>query len=67
VECWKGFPVRCICGGLVHAQFVKESWQNVVDLAYACDICGENFIFPGQRPKRKYQPVKRRRFNNKPR
>lgn len=65
-ECWKGHPVKCICGGLVHAQFIKENWQNAVELAYACDICGENFNFPGQRAKRKYKPFKRR-FNHKPR
>ena len=65
VECWKGFPVRCMCGGQVHAQFIRENWQNVTELAYGCDTCGEKFILPGQKPKRKYQP-KRRRCNNKP-
>lgn len=66
-ECWKGYPVKCVCGGMVHAQFVKESWQGELDLAYACDICGDKFKFPGQRAKRKYGFVKRK-FNksNKP-
>lgn len=67
-ECWKGYPVRCVCGGMVHAQFVKESWQNIVELAYACDKCGENYKFPGQRARNKYRfPKKKFNTPNKPR
>lgn len=63
VECWKGFPMKCICGGFVHAQFIKESWQNVVELAYLCDRCGEKFRLPGQKPRKSKQ--RRRTFNKK--
>lgn len=69
VECWKGYPVKCICGGLVHAQFISESWQNELNLTYSCDACGDKFQFPGQKAKRKYRfgPRSGRTFkSNKP-
>lgn len=59
VECYRGFPAKCLCGGFIHAQFIKESWEGEPDLAYSCDICGENFKFPGQRPRRKF--IRKRR------
>lgn len=65
VECWKGFPVKCVCGGFIHAQFVKESWQNVIDLAYACDICGDKYKFLGQNTKKKFVFTKRRKYNKR--
>jgi predicted nucleic acid binding AN1-type Zn finger protein len=49
---------------MVHAQFVKENWQGVVDLVYACDICGEKFKFPGQRARNKYRFAKKNRFKS---
>ena len=64
VECWKGYPVKCVCGGLVHAQFVKENWKNELDIVYACDKCGENFSFPGQRARSKYRFAKKNRFKS---
>lgn len=67
-ECWRGYPVKCVCGGLVHAQFISENWQNILNLVYSCDSCGDNFQFPGQRgPKRKYNrfAYKGRTFKSK--
>jgi hypothetical protein len=65
VECYKGYPAKCTCGGYVHAQFVKESWENEVELSFACDRCGPNFKFPGQRPRKKFRFSKRRNFKRK--
>ena len=52
-ECYRGYPTKCVCGGLIHAQFIKETWENEVILNFSCDICGDNFNFPGQRGKRR--------------
>jgi hypothetical protein len=60
VECYRGYPAKCRCGGFIHAQFVKESWDHVTDLAFACDVCGDKFEFPGQKPRKKYRfPLRR--------
>lgn len=60
VECYAGYPAKCVCGGFIHAQFVKEDWEGFKDIAFLCDRCGDKFKFPGQKaaPK-KY----RRKFN----
>lgn len=42
-ECWAGFPQRCKCKGLIHAQFVKENWEGELNVQLACDNCGELF------------------------
>ncbi len=42
-ECWRGFPRKCCCGGMIHAEFVKESWDKVVTLVSKCDQCGDNY------------------------
>lgn len=60
-ECWRGYPVKCLCGGFIHAQFVKEEWDNNLILTYGCDVCGDKFKFRIPRMKPKFQ--KRRRFN----
>lgn len=42
-HCWSGFPRDCDeegCGGLVHAEFMEESYDSVY-LTYRCDRCGE--------------------------
>lgn len=41
-ECWKGYPVKCKCGGNVHAEFYDESFDDVA-LSYKCDKCGDNY------------------------
>lgn len=41
-SCWSGFPKECTeegCGGLVHAEFEDESWDDYW-LTYRCDRCG---------------------------
>lgn len=43
--CWPGFPKRCECGGLVHAQFEDEIWtgeDEIVILKRKCDSCGDD-------------------------
>lgn len=47
-ECVKGYPRRCECGALIHAQFLKEDWQKVTTLAVLCENCGDKYKFPGQ-------------------
>jgi len=45
-ECVKNYPMKCICGGLIHAQFVRETWENKTILAFACDVCNGNYQYP---------------------
>ncbi len=61
VECWKGYPTKCVCGGMVHAQFVKEDWQGQVEFVCGCDKCGENYKFPGQKARRNYKFARKNR------
>lgn len=43
-ECWNE-PSRCKnCGGLIHKEYVDESYDDV-QLAYACDKCGDRYEF----------------------
>ncbi len=39
-ECWSGYPKMCRCKGLIHAQFIKESYQSEFHLEFKCDYCG---------------------------
>ena len=61
-ECFRNFPGSCVCSGLIHAQFVKESWDNQLELSFACDKCGSNFKFPGQKPRKPQKFATRRRL-----
>jgi hypothetical protein len=45
-ECYRGFPTKCVCGGLIHAQFIKEGWEGGVQVAHNCDVCGDKYKFP---------------------
>lgn len=36
--CWRGFPQLCKCGGLIHAEFEDEDWDNIY-LTKSCDKC----------------------------
>src|SRR5262252_5591679 len=42
-ECWLGYPKKCQCGGFIHAEFVKESWDRVVTLTFRCDQCADKY------------------------
>lgn len=63
LECYRGYPMKCLCGGFIHAQFMKETWDNQTQLTYSCDKCGPDFKFPehGRKPTK----FKRRKFNNR--
>lgn len=54
--CGIGYPMPCVCGGLIHAQFIKETWQMEKELAFSCDSCGDKYVFPSRtvpkKPKR---------------
>lgn len=63
MECYLGFPTKCVCGGFIHCQFIREDWQNNKELIYACDKCGDKFKFPGQRAKPKFG--RKRKFQNR--
>lgn len=43
-ECWSNYPKVCECGGLIHAQFVKESVRADHTLDFGCDNCGKDFV-----------------------
>lgn len=38
--CWRGYPVPCDCGGLIHAEFGDET-EDGYWLLTKCDLCGE--------------------------
>ena len=40
-DCWGEYPQPHECGGLMHAQFIDESYDSVM-LGYLCDKCGED-------------------------
>lgn len=42
-SCWRGYPVKCKCGGLIHAIFGDEDGDCNYWLYYECDKCGENY------------------------
>ena len=64
-ECYKGYPLKCVCGGLIHSQFVKETWDGDVNLSFGCDNCGDKYEFPGQKPKKKLPYNWRRAYNKR--
>lgn len=37
--CWTGYPKKCECGGLIHAEFIDEGCNGDVSIAYQCDKC----------------------------
>lgn len=59
-ECTRSYPAKCACGGLIHAQFVRETWQNQTILAFACDLCGEKYEHPKHRV-----PFKNKKFTRR--
>lgn len=42
--CWKGYPRKHECGGLIHATFGDENSDGDYWLYYKCDKCGETDI-----------------------
>lgn len=42
--CWRGFPVPCECGGLIHAEFGDENANGDYYLIYRCSKC-DNYTF----------------------
>jgi len=59
-ECFKDYPMKCACGGFIHAQFVRETWQNQTILAFACDLCGDKYEHPKYRASTKNKKFTRR-------
>lgn len=45
-ECWPDYPKLCKCGGLVHAEFGDESWDDYY-LIRECDQCGDKYEVEG--------------------
>lgn len=64
-ECFRGYPAKCSCGGFIHAQFIKETWQGEMQLSFLCDLCGENLKFPGQTAAKRPHRFGRRKFNKR--
>ncbi|MFH0976819.1 MAG: hypothetical protein V1874_13625 [Spirochaetota bacterium] len=38
-KCWNGYPIKCDCGGLIHASFGDENSEYDYWLYYKCDKC----------------------------
>lgn len=45
-ECYAGYPMKCTCGGLIHADFISETWEGQKKLAFNCDKCHDKYVFP---------------------
>lgn len=43
-QCWSGYPKKCTCGGLVHAEFGDENWEGDYWIYKECDKCGKNYM-----------------------
>ena len=41
--CWSGYPRKCECGGLIHAEFGDENYDMDYYLIYYCDKCGYDY------------------------
>lgn len=37
-----GYPKKCSCGGLIHAEFGDDNWDGDYWLYTKCDRCGES-------------------------
>jgi len=62
-ECYRGYPMKCLCGGFIHAQFVRETWDNQIQLKFSCDVCGDAYKFPAYTtPRIKF---KRKKFDKR--
>lgn len=59
-ECYSfGYPKNCSCGGLVHCEFIRQSWDlKELDLTRRCDKCGDEFEEVNIKPK-----FKERKYN----
>lgn len=45
-EGWCGgfeYPIKCECGGLIHADFGDEDWDGDYWLYRKCDKCGDDY------------------------
>ena len=57
-ECYIGYPNKCRCGGLIHAEFVKESWEGFKKIETLCDKCGDEF----KKNRDNHKKKRRRRY-----
>ena len=39
-----GYPIKCKCGGLIHAEFGDENYDGDYWLYLRCDKCGESYV-----------------------
>lgn len=54
-ECWQGYPVKCNCGGLIHAEYLGDAAKNAnnpMGVKYLCDKCGNRFLRAGAKKGR---------------
>ena len=53
-DCWQEYPVKCNCGGLIHAEYLGDSAKgpnNPMGVKCLCDKCGSRFMRSNSRPK----------------
>ncbi len=63
IECCHGYPVKCQCGGLIHAEHLGANAvtrDNPFGIKCLCDKCGGRFM----RVKRGGQGAKNRALHN---
>jgi hypothetical protein len=64
-ECLGGYPKRCRCGGLIHANHGLSDWNGAPVVNILCEGCGTRFRKQkGQEEPKPFSPPKcrRRRF-----
>lgn len=63
-ECWQGYPVRCTCGGLIHAEYLGEEAKNnsnPMGVKCLCDKCENHFMKANRSYGRKNRAYNHRR------
>lgn len=50
-HCTAGYPVPCLCGGLIHAEIDDLETTGMDESDYRCSICSREFRFLGEQKR----------------
>jgi hypothetical protein len=66
-ECWQGYPVKCNCSGLIHAEYLGDAAKNgnnPMGIKCLCDKCGNRFLRAANRNFRRSNHANYNRRDN---